>query len=83
MPAPVLASASREVVIGFDRPFVVIGERINPTCRKQLADEISKGDYSRVERDARAQVEAGAQMLDVNAGVPMADRKSKRLTPRK
>ena len=69
----VLASASREVVIGFDRPFVVIGERINPTGRKQLADEISKGDYSGVERDARAQVEAGAQMLDVNAGVPMAD----------
>jgi 5-methyltetrahydrofolate--homocysteine methyltransferase len=69
----VLASASREVVIGFDRPFVVIGERINPTGRKKLADEISKGDYSRVERDARAQVEAGAQMLDVNAGVPMAD----------
>ena len=69
----VLTSASREVVIGFDRPFVIIGERINPTGRKALAEEMKAGDFSRVERDVLAQVEAGAQMLDVNAGIPLAD----------
>jgi 5-methyltetrahydrofolate--homocysteine methyltransferase len=69
----VVSSATREVVIGFDRPFVIIGERINPTGRKILAAEMSAGDFSRVEADARAQVEAGAQMLDVNAGIPLAD----------
>ena len=69
----VVSSASREVVIGFDRPFVIIGERINPTGRKILAAEMAAGDYSRVEADARAQVEAGAHMLDVNAGIPLAD----------
>ncbi|MGA7269781.1 MAG: dihydropteroate synthase, partial [Acidimicrobiia bacterium] len=69
----VLASPTREVVIGFDRPFVVIGERINPTGRKKLAEEMKQGDFSRVEADAVAQVTAGAQMLDVNAGIPLAD----------
>ena len=68
-----LASATREVVIGFDRPFVIIGERINPTGRKALAEEMKAGDFSRVERDTIAQVEAGAHMLDVNAGIPLAD----------
>ncbi len=69
----VISSATREVVIGFDRPFVMIGERINPTGRKILAAEMAAGDYSRVEADARAQVAAGAHMLDVNAGIPLAD----------
>src|SRR5210317_362743 len=69
----VISSASREVVIGFKRPFVVIGERINPTGRKLLAEEMKAGDFSRVEADAVAQVAAGAHVLDVNAGVPMAD----------
>jgi len=69
----VLSSRSREVVIGFDRPFVIIGERINPTGRKLLAEEMKAGDFSRVERDVLAQVEAGAHMLDVNAGIPLAD----------
>lgn len=69
----VLSSPTREVVIGFDRPFVVIGERINPTGRKRLAEEMKLGDFSRVEADALAQVQAGAQMLDVNAGIPLAD----------
>jgi 5-methyltetrahydrofolate--homocysteine methyltransferase len=69
----VVSSATKEVVIGFDRPFVIIGERINPTGRKILAAEMAAGDFSRVESDARAQVEAGAQMLDVNAGIPLAD----------
>jgi 5-methyltetrahydrofolate--homocysteine methyltransferase len=69
----VLSSATREVVIGFERPFVVIGERINPTGRKLLAEEMKAGDFARVEADAYAQVAAGAQMLDVNAGIPLAD----------
>lgn len=69
----VLSSATREVVIGFERPFVMIGERINPTGRKILAAEMAAGDFSRVEADARAQVAAGAHMLDVNAGIPLAD----------
>jgi 5-methyltetrahydrofolate--homocysteine methyltransferase len=68
-----ISSATREVVIGFERPFVMIGERINPTGRKILAAEMAAGDFSRVEADARAQVAAGAQMLDVNAGIPLAD----------
>ena len=69
----VVSSATKEVVIGFNRPFVIIGERINPTGRKILAAEMAAGDFTRVEADARAQVEAGAQMLDVNAGIPLAD----------
>ena len=69
----VVSSATREVVIGFERPFVMIGEKINPTGRKLLAEEMKAGNYSRVEKDALAQVAAGAQMLDVNAGIPLAD----------
>jgi len=69
----VLSSHKKEVVIGFDRRFVMIGERINPTGRKLLAAEMAAGDYTRVIADALAQVEAGAQMLDVNAGIPLAD----------
>jgi 5-methyltetrahydrofolate--homocysteine methyltransferase len=69
----VISSATREVVIGFDRPFVIIGERINPTGRKILAEEMAAGNFSRVESDAIAQVQAGAHMLDVNAGIPLAD----------
>ncbi len=69
----VVSSESREVVIGFDRPFVIIGERINPTGRKILAAEMAAGDFTRVTADALAQVEAGAHMLDVNAGIPLAD----------
>jgi 5-methyltetrahydrofolate--homocysteine methyltransferase len=69
----VISSATKEVVIGFERPFVIIGERINPTGRKILAAEMAAGDFTRVEADARAQLEAGAHMLDVNAGIPLAD----------
>jgi 5-methyltetrahydrofolate--homocysteine methyltransferase len=68
-----VSSETREVVIGFERPFVLIGERINPTGRRLLAEEMKNGDFSRVEQDAIAQVGAGAQMLDVNAGIPLAD----------
>lgn len=73
MTRTVISSATKEVVIGFDQPFVIIGERINPTGRKLLAAEMAAGDYSRVSSDALAQVAAGAQMLDVNAGIPLAD----------
>jgi len=69
----IISSASKEVVLGFDRPFVIIGERINPTGRKLLAEEMKTGDFSRVEADAKAQVAAGAHMLDINAGIPLAD----------
>jgi 5-methyltetrahydrofolate--homocysteine methyltransferase len=69
----IVSSATKTVVIGDDRPFVIIGERINPTGRAILMEEMKAGDFSRVERDAIAQVEAGARMLDVNAGIPLAD----------
>lgn len=69
----VVQSATRTVVIGFDRPFCVIGERINPTGRKKLAAEMAEGDFSTVTADVLAQVAAGAHMLDVNAGIPLAD----------
>ena len=69
----VVSSSTQELRIGVDHPFVVIGERINPTGRKLLAEEMKAGNLDRVVKDAIAQVEAGAQMLDVNAGVPLAD----------
>src|SRR5438093_1037656 len=69
----VLSSRSREVVVSIDRPFVIIGERINPTGRKVLAAEMKDGRMDRVRTDAIAQVAAGAHMLDINAGIPMAD----------
>jgi 5-methyltetrahydrofolate--homocysteine methyltransferase len=68
-----ISSATKEVRIGFDQPFVIIGERINPTGRKLLTEEMKADDFSRVEADAIAQVKAGAHMLDVNAGIPLAD----------
>jgi len=69
----ILRSRSREVVISIDRPFVIIGERINPTGRKVLAAEMKEGRMDRVRADAIAQAAAGAHMLDVNAGIPAAD----------
>ncbi len=69
----VLRSATTEVTIGAGRPFCIIGERINPTGRKKFAEELRGGDLSTVTADALAQVEAGADMLDVNAGIPLVD----------
>ncbi|MBV1902709.1 MAG: methyltetrahydrofolate cobalamin methyltransferase [Marinosulfonomonas sp.] len=69
MTRTVLESKSKTVVIGFDEPFCVIGERINPTGRKKLAAELEAGDFSTVEKDALEQVACGAMVLDVNAGV--------------
>ena len=73
MAETVLSSATREVVIGTGRPFVIIGERINPTGRKKLAEEMKTGDFTSVVADTHAQVQSGAHMLDVNAGIPLAD----------
>jgi len=69
----VVKSPTKTVMIGPEHPFVIIGERINPTGRKALAAEMQAGDFSRVERDALRQVRAGAHILDVNAGVPSAE----------
>lgn len=69
----VISSKTKTVIISPDHPFTIIGERINPTGRKLLAQEMAAGNYDRVVKDALAQVEAGAHMLDVNAGIPLAD----------
>ena len=69
----ILISRGREVVVSIDRPFVIIGERINPTGRKVLAAEMKEGRMDRVRSDAIAQVAAGAHMLDLNAGIPQLD----------
>jgi 5-methyltetrahydrofolate--homocysteine methyltransferase len=69
----VLRSATREVVIGEDQPFCLMGERINPTGRKIFAEQLRKGDLSRIAIDVEQQVAGGATMLDVNMGVPLAD----------
>ena len=68
-----LRSATREVVIGRQHPFCLIGERINPTGRRIFQDQIKAGDLSAVERDVKSQVEGGADVLDVNMGVPLVD----------
>lgn len=69
----IISSRTKTVIIGPERPFTIIGERINPTGRKALAREMAAGDFSRVAQDALAQVAAGAHLLDVNAGIPLAD----------
>jgi 5-methyltetrahydrofolate--homocysteine methyltransferase len=69
----VLRSRSSTVTIGADSPFCIIGERINPTGRKAFAEQLRDGDLSTVTVDATAQVQAGADMLDVNAGIPLVD----------
>jgi len=68
-----VTSASQAVTIGRNGPVRIIGERINPTGRKQLMAALQEGDLDVVRRDAKAQIEAGAAILDVNAGVPGAD----------
>ena len=73
MTRTIVASATREIVIGFDQPFCVIGERINPTGRKKLAAEMVEGNFETVKKDALEQAAAGATMLDVNAGVTAVD----------
>jgi 5-methyltetrahydrofolate--homocysteine methyltransferase len=69
----VLTFKDNQVTIGPDQPFVVIGERINPTRRKKLAESMKNGDFSLIQKDAARQIAAGAQVLDVNAGIPGVD----------
>ncbi len=69
----VVRSATREVVIGSDQPFCLIGERLNPTGRKIFAEQLRRGDYSRIAIDVEQQVAAGATMLDINMGIPLVD----------
>jgi 5-methyltetrahydrofolate--homocysteine methyltransferase len=71
-----LRSRSKTVTIGAEQPFCIIGERINPTGRKKFAEELRGGDLSTVTADALAQMQAGADMVDVNAGIPMVDEPS-------
>lgn len=68
-----LTFKDNQILIGPEHPFVIIGERINPTRRKKLASGMAEGDFSIVQEDAMRQVAAGAQVLDVNAGIPGAD----------
>ena len=69
MTKTIVESSNRTVVIGFDEPFCIIGERINPTGRKKLAMELEAENFDTVVKDAIEQVKAGANILDVNAGV--------------
>ena len=69
----VLRSASRELRIGGENPFCIVGERINPTGRKIFQEQLRRGDLSRIEIDVAEQVAGGAMMLDVNMGAPLAD----------
>ncbi|MCW2771048.1 MAG: methyltetrahydrofolate--corrinoid methyltransferase [Aeromicrobium sp.] len=69
----VIRSASREVVLGHDQQFCIIGERINPTGRRIFQEQLRAGDLSAIERDVAAQVAGGAMVLDVNMGVPLTD----------
>lgn len=73
MSETIITSRTQTVIIGPDRPFTIIGERINPTGRKLLGREMAAGNFDRVRSDALAQVAAGAHLLDVNAGIPLAD----------
>ena len=69
MSRTIVESKTKTAILGFDEPFCVIGERINPTGRKKLAAQLEAGDFSTVEKDAIAQVAADANILDINAGV--------------
>lgn len=71
-----ITSVQQEVIIGPEQPVVIIGERINPTGRKKLAAALQAGDLELVQAEARRQVEAGAQVLDVNVGISGADEKA-------
>ncbi|MEM1159622.1 MAG: methyltetrahydrofolate cobalamin methyltransferase, partial [Pseudomonadota bacterium] len=74
MTRTVVESKSKTVVIGFDEPFCVIGERINPTGRKKLAAELEAGDFTTVEKDTMEQVACGADVLDINSGAVFSNK---------
>ena len=74
MTRTIVESKTKTAIIGFDQPFTVIGERINPTGRKVLNEELERGDFSRVQADALAQVAAGATILDINSGAVFSNK---------
>ncbi|MBO9477033.1 dihydropteroate synthase [Shimia sp. R11_0] len=74
MTRTIIESATQTAIMGFDQPFTVIGERINPTGRKILNEELERGDFSRVQADALAQVAAGATVLDINSGAVFSNK---------
>ena len=80
MSVTIIESLSKTVKIGFDEPFCIIGERINPTGRKKLSLELQNEDFSTVEKDALHQVKCGAHILDVNAGVVYNDNPDPNIT---
>ena len=80
MSVTIIESLSKTVKIGFDEPFCIIGERINPTGRKKLSLELQNEDFSTVEKDALNQVKCGAHILDVNAGVVYNDNPDPNIT---
>ncbi len=69
----VLTSPGQTVTIGHDQPFCIIGERINPTGRKKFQLQLREGDLSAIEKDVHDQIAGGANVLDVNMGVPLTD----------
>jgi len=71
-----IASKTKTVEISRERPTIIIGERINPTGRKKVLTALQAGEFDLVRTDALSQVQAGASVLDVNAGVPGADEKT-------
>ena len=74
MTRTIIESQTKTAIMGFDQPFTVIGERINPTGRKILNEELERGDFSRVQSDALAQVAAGATVLDINSGAVFSNK---------
>ena len=69
----VISSRGQTVTIGHDQPFCIIGERINPTGRKKFQLQLREGDLSAIEKDVADQIAGGANVLDVNMGVPLTD----------
>ena len=67
-----ISSSEKQLTIGRREPFVLVGERINPSMRTAMAQDLLNGDYTTVQREAIEQVEAGAMALDVSAGIPQA-----------
>ncbi len=68
-----ITSATQEVIIGGGRPTVLIGERLNPTGKKKLTAALQAGDWAVIHEEAKNQIKAGADILDVNVGVPGMD----------
>ncbi|MEL6170924.1 MAG: methyltetrahydrofolate cobalamin methyltransferase, partial [Pseudomonadota bacterium] len=76
MTRTIVESKTKTAIIGFDQPFCVIGERINPTGRRILNEQLEQGNFDMVKSDALAQVEAGATMLDINSGAVFKNKMS-------